>query len=57
MKKLYFGGPILTMDKACPRVEPMQIQHIQVLATIKEDVVIYRKDGFTLCSLSSIPMS
>lgn len=57
MKKLYFGGPILTMDKACPRVEPMQIQHIQVLATIKEDVVIYRKDGFTLCSSSSIPMS
>ncbi|MBO5868019.1 MAG: hypothetical protein J6Q54_03810 [Oscillospiraceae bacterium] len=42
MKKLYFGGPILTMDKRNPTaVEPMAIKDIRILATIKEDAVLY----------------
>lgn len=31
MKKLYFGGPILTMDKTCPKAEAVLTENGRIL--------------------------
>ena len=32
-RKLYYGGPILTMDKACPSVEAVLTEKGKILAS------------------------
>lgn len=37
MRKLHFGGPILTMDHEPLSVPENELRNIQVLSSIKED--------------------
>ena len=41
MKKLYFGGSILTIDRDPLSVPENELRNIKVLSTIKEDQVLF----------------
>ena len=41
MKKLYFGGSILTIDRDPLSVPENELRNIKVLSTIKEDRVLF----------------